>query len=151
MEPTDFIVDIVVSQMGQDSVGFGHALTVGLILGPYTPDPDNTWTDIANASFTGSTFKSVAAATRVTGVDPATGDRLLVITEPAGGWNWLCTVDPVAPQEITGLWIGNSTVGFNNGNLVATQELPVPITIDAAGQMLQYGTLQLRIPVGAFQ
>jgi len=85
---------------------------------------------LTEATFTGSTAKNCGIGTAQVYYDTVTGRRVVQILEPAGGWTWICTADPVAPETIYGYYLTDNA----DGDLYGAALLPTPITIQSAGQ-----------------
>jgi len=96
--------------------------------------------DLTAATFTGST-PLTGSATQEAGIDPATGEQVVSLITPLGGWRWECTAAPASPQTIYGYGVRQGTSNI----LLATGKLLVPITITDVGDFIDLGTLDLRI------
>lgn len=118
----------------------GAANKIALIAGPVTPDENLVVGDIDLASFDGSTPIAGATGTQQAGIDPVTGDQIVTIKEPAGGWRWESTGVTNLPQTIYGFALLDATLA----ELLAIGMLPVPVTITAAGQEINIGTATFR-------
>jgi len=77
-------------------------------------------------------------------IDPVSGDQIVTIDEPAGGWRWETSGVTNLPQTIYGF-------GLTNGAgtvLHAAALLDDPVTLTAAGQEINLGSLTFRgVPV----
>jgi hypothetical protein len=113
---------------------------VGLVMAPFVPSGNLAYADLTFATFTGATPKTVALGAQQVGIDPVTGDQIITIVEPAGGWRFQATASTNLPQTIYGFALFDST---GPGPLIATELLPNPITIAASGQELNLGTVKL--------
>ena len=112
---------------------------VRLIAGAFTPSEDLVIGDLTFATFTGSTAIAGATGTQLVGVDPATGDQIVTIKDPAGGYRWECSAAPATPEVIYGYAL------IDNGatKLLAVEAFDDPITISDAGQEINIGTVKL--------
>lgn len=96
--------------------------------------------DLTLASFTGSTPKAGAAGAQQVGIDPLTGDQVITILAPVGGWRWECTAAPGAPETIYGyaLLLADLSV------LLGAELLDNPITISDDGDFIDLGSVPIR-------
>lgn len=115
---------------------------IALIMAPFTPSPNLTYADLVLATFTGSAPKVVPLGTQQAGIDPVTGQNVITIVEPAGGWRFQATDTVNLPQSIFGFALFDST---GPGPLIATELLAVPVTLTAALQEINLGTAKLTL------
>ena len=108
------------------------ALTENLVIG-----------DLVLASFTGSTPKAGAAGTQQAGINPITGDQVITILAPAGGWRWECTAAPASPQSINGF----ALIDDAGAVLLGAQLLDVPVTITDVGDFIDLGAVTMMFVV----
>jgi len=120
-----------------------NANEVALIAADFTPTEDLVIGDLTLATFTGSTPKNAGVGTQGVGNDPATGNQVITILDPAGGWRWECTVAPGAPETIFGIALTTDT----GAALLGTQKLPTPIVIVAVGDQVLVGSVTMTINV----
>lgn len=118
----------------------GDPCTVYLVAAPFTPSETIDGIDLTLAAFTGSTGKGVPAPPEQAGIDPATQEQVVTVLAPAGGWRWECTAAPGAPETIYGFVI----LGTDHHKMVGCQLLPAPVTIAAAGDFIDLGTIEIR-------
>src|SRR5882724_3183489 len=62
---------------------------VALIKAAFSPDENMEVGDLVLADFDGSTPLVAGPGDQQVGNDPATGDQIITILEPAGGWRWI--------------------------------------------------------------
>jgi hypothetical protein len=100
-------------------------------------------------SFTEATFQGYAAlAAGATGAqtryfDPATGNQLVEIKPPVGGWIFSCTGTTGLPQTIYGYYLTDN----GTANLYASALLTGgPVTITASGQAVELANVRLTFP-----
>lgn len=115
---------------------------VALIKAPFTPDENLAYADLTLADFDGSTVLTVALGAQQVGVDPISGQQLITILEPAGGWRWITTGVTSLPQTIYGFALFDST---GPGPLLAVELLPTPIDLTAVGQQINLGSVTLTL------
>lgn len=114
---------------------------IALIASDFVLDETLVIGDLTLATFTGSTPLLGAIGTQLAGVDPLTGEQIITIKEPAGGYRWECTAAPGAPETIYGFaLVDNAGTG-----LLAVELLPEPITIAAVGDQIDIGNATLRM------
>lgn len=97
-------------------------------------------TDLTYASFTGSTPKAGAGGTQQAGVDPITGDQVITILVPAGGYRWECTVAPGSPETIYGFALLDATLA----TLLGAALLTTPVVITSVGDFVDLGAVTIR-------
>lgn len=93
------------------------------------------------ADFTGSTPLAGGLGTQLVGIDPLTGEQVITLEDPAGGWRWECTAAPAEPQTIFGYALMNEAMDAIWG----AAKLPDPITIVDAGHEITIGSVQIRM------
>jgi len=115
------------------------AMHVHLAAAPFTPGLDLDLGTLTEATFTGSAAKSAGTGAQPVSFDVPTGFEIITVKEPAGGWSWVCTVDPGAPETIHGWYITDTA----DAVLLGSGLLEGPVTIDAAGQGLSVSRIIL--------
>ena len=151
--PTRSLFERIMTLLGADSVTMAGALVVRLIKEPFSESLDQTFTADDEADFDGYAGIDVAAATRPTANDPATGDRLLTVTPPAGGFRWETTGATNLPQTIYGYVVCDDTTALGTTTIAwmkrfsSTEE----VTLTAADQEVLAGTIQQRLVVPGLQ
>lgn len=142
--PTETLQVTVPELLANDStyLAAAAAVTVFLIADPFSPGFDTDLTALTLASFTGSTAKGAGIGTQTVFFDPLTGERVIQLKEPAGGWTWIATAAPASPQTIYGICV------TDNAGVVtlASGLLPEPVVITNIGDAVVVGTIQFRFP-----
>jgi len=124
----------------QDFVSNTPVAVAYLFTNNLTPTPQTVFADIVEPTFTGYVSKTSGNGPVVASIDPLTGEYLCVIPMPAGGFRWVCTVTPGAPQIIYGAFIkGNITA-----NTIRCYKFDQPITIAVVGDQIDIGPQLLR-------
>lgn len=95
------------------------------------------------ATFTGSAPKVGAAGAQQVGTDPLTGDQVITILAPAGGWRWECSAAPGAPQTIFGFCLLDNAAAV----LLAAEVLDNPIVITNVGDFIDLGQIPMRFVI----
>lgn len=112
-----------------------------LIKEAFTPSENLVLGSLTLADFTGSTPIAGVAGNQQTGIDPATGDQIVTIRPPVGGYRWI-TADAVnLPQTIFGYALVNNAASV----LLAVETLPTPLTLQGAGEEISLGPIQMTI------
>jgi hypothetical protein len=112
---------------------------VGLVMAPFTPSPTTAFADLTLATFTGATPKTVALGAQEAAQDPVSNQQIVTIVEPVGGWRFV-TADAVnLPQTIYGFALWDST---SPETLIGSQLLPNAVTLTAAAQEINLGTVK---------
>lgn len=106
---------------------------VALIAAAFTPNEDLVVGDLTFATFTGSTPLVCGTGTQPVGIDPNTGQQVISIKEPAGGFRWECTADPSPAENIFGFALTDNA----GATLFAVEAFDAPITISASGQFIE--------------
>lgn len=114
---------------------------ISLIASDFTPSEDLELADFTLATFTGSAAKSFGVGDQNVGIDPITGDQVVVLLDPTGGYRWACTVAPLTPEVIYGFAVTNMDVDV----LLATCKLPTPITIENVNDQIVIGSVEVRL------
>lgn len=114
---------------------------VGLFANNLTPSEDLIIGDVTPATFGG--YAALAAGTGAQGVaiDPLTGDQIITIKEPAGGWRWVTSNATNLPQTVYGFYLTNDA----EDTLFAVGLLTTPITLQEAGQQINLGSVTFTV------
>lgn len=123
------------------------ANVIALVQSNTTYSPTLVAADLELADFDGSTEIAGATGAQLSGTDPATGDQIVTIKEPAGGWRWETTGVTNLPQTIYGFALLNEA----KTTLYGYERLATPVTLTAADQVIDIGSATFRIIAGAMQ
>jgi hypothetical protein len=86
---------------------FGEALgelKVRLVAAPFSPSKTLAFGDLTYATFTGGAAKDTATGLPQVQVYDSPSKRWgIMLAEPAGGFNWVCTAAPDSPETIYGV------------------------------------------------
>ncbi len=81
------------------------------------------------------------------GVDPATGDRILSLRPPAGGFRFVVGDDTLTPHTVYGwVWVDNT-----KATVRAAALLDAPVTLDTIGQEVVIDNVEVIIPLNGLQ
>jgi len=143
--PTQVIINSLAELLAEDVAFLAAAAVknVHLIMEPFTPGPSTDFTTLTEATFTGSAAKTAAAGAQQFFTDPTTGQRICQLIEPAGGWHWLCTADPAAPEDIYGYVVTDAADAVTLGS----QLFDTPINISGAGQAIDVDQVRFTFPL----
>lgn len=153
MVPTGAVASAWAALIGADTGTLAEATTfvaVHLAKAPFTPAPQLAIGGLTEATFTGATAIHAASAATQVSVDPATGDIIIQVREPAGGWHW-ATGDAVGlPQTIYGFYLTNAagTTLLASDLMRSEDGTPTPIVLSAAGQGIDIDQVRFRLPSG---
>jgi hypothetical protein len=143
MVPTQALIDAVAAAIAADEDALAAAafLHVYLVSNNFVPGNGLVVDNLVKATFTGSTAKVTTSATMQTFRDAQTGEWIIQIPEPAGGWHWQ-TGDAVnLPQTIYGYALTN----VGETTLWGTALLPSPILLNGAGQGIDIAQVRFRL------
>jgi len=113
---------------------------IALIIANFSLTENLVVGDLTLATFTGSAPKAGAAGAQQAGVSPLTGQQVLTILAPAGGYRWECTVAPGAPETIYGYCLLDDTLA----TLLAATLLDTPVTITDVGDFFDAGAVEMQ-------
>lgn len=113
---------------------------IALIVEAFSLTENLVFADLVLASFTGSAAKAGAAGAQQAGTDPLTGDQVITILAPAGGWRWECTVAPVTPQQVVGYCLLDNAGAV----LLAAAILDNPLSVAQVGDFVDLGSVPIR-------
>lgn len=116
-----------------------NANKIALVNASFTPNENLAIGDLSFATFTGSTPKAGAAGTQGVGNDPTTGDQIITILTPVGGWRWTCTSAPTAPETIYGYALTDNA----GATLLGVAALPAPVSIALVGDQIDLGAVEM--------
>jgi hypothetical protein len=147
MIPTLSIFERGMTLLGADTATLAPAalaLKVILVKAAFTPGPGLAIGDLTEADFTGYAAIAAALAALPESLDPATGDSLLTVGPPAGGFRW----------ETTGTTTLNTIYGYalvDNGKatLYAADTFSTPIVLTATNQSIVLDPIGLRLLAGS--
>lgn len=114
---------------------------IALIAADFTPDENLVLGDLTLATFTGSAPKAGATGAQGVGIDPLTGDQVITILPPAGGYLFECTVAPGAPETIFGYALVDNAAAV----LLGVVKFPDAFTIENVGDQVDCGNPTMRL------
>jgi len=148
MNPTQVILSAAATLLAADTVLLDNAADVEVILikEPFTPGPDLVIGDLVEADFDGYTPLAKAGTSPVVTTDPATGDKIIRLPDPAGGWNWATTGVTNLPQTIYGFAVMNEAETV----ILCSETFDTPIVLTAVNQVVDIPRAELVLPKDSF-
>lgn len=95
--------------------------------------------NVSEATFTGYAAKAAGAGVSPVDLDPITGERVITIKEPAGGWRWVVTGGAL-PETI----YGYALVDAAKTNIFALRRFDHPVVLAAIGHFVHVGDVTLQ-------
>jgi len=147
MVPTSVIEAALADRLATDPATLAPAALanhVHLIIEPFVPSPETDFTLLTEATFAGGADKNAGVGAQQSFVDPLTGNRVVQLLEPAGGWHWQATAAPAAPETVYGYVVTDNAdaVTYGSGLLDETVE------IADVGDAVDIDQVRFTIPVG---
>lgn len=113
---------------------------VKLAMADFTASDDLVVGSLTEATFDGYAAKTPTAGAQQVAVDPVTGEQIVTLVEPVGGWRWVSSGVTNLPQTIYGFYLVD-----NAGTaLLGAEKLDTPVTITASGQEINIGRVTFR-------
>jgi len=117
---------------------------IRLIIAPFALEQGLVPADLTFADFDGSTAKNIIGDVDMqVGIDPITGEQIITIPEPVGGWRWEVTGVTNLPQTV----YGYALLTLASADVIAVAQLPVPIPLTIVGHEVNLGTVEFRVNV----
>ena len=113
---------------------------IALVAAAFTPSENLVIGDLTLATFTGSAPIAGAAGAQQVGNDPVTGEQVITILSPVGGYRFECSVAPASPEVIFGFALVDNAAAL----LLGVAVLASPITIRAVGDFVDLGAVEMR-------
>jgi len=132
--------------LGADTVSLAEPTTfvkVHLAMEPFTPSLGLSVGDLVEATFTGYAEKSASDAATQVFKDPNSGEQVMQVKEPAGGWHWQTGGGFVGPQTIYGYYLTDMAGTI----LWASELLPEPVVLITAGQGVDVDQVRVKLPL----
>lgn len=147
MIPTKALLDSMATSLSTDVNFLAEVLLVEVVLfkAPFVPLPSTLLADLTLADFDGYAPEAVDSATAQVFTDPNTGEQIIQLMEPAGGWHWETTGVTNLPQTIYGFGVTNHL----NTDLWGSDLLPAPIVLTASGQGIDIDQVRFRLSASA--
>lgn len=144
MQATQAIIDAMAALLGADTGTLAAGtpfVEVALVKAPFTPGPDLVLADLTLADFDGYAALHAASAATQVFKDPATGENIIQVREPAGGWHWATTGVTNLPQTIHGFALLDPT----GATVYGAELLDAPVVLTASGQGVDIPEARFRL------
>jgi len=147
MTGTKLLNDRIATLLAADTTTLAQVGLVNLHLAkePFTEGPDLLLGDLTEADFDGYAPLAVDSATAQVFTDPTSGDTVIQLDEPAGGWSWETTGTTDLPQTIYGFALTDTAGAVVHGS----QLLDTPVVLDGTGQGFNIPNINFRLNAGA--
>jgi len=133
MIPTNTILDRLATLLATDATTLAHAtlaVHVHLFVNTATPGPGSVVGDFTEATFDGYAPLDADVGPQQEFVDPITGNRVVQLIEPLGGWHWETTGVTDLPQTVYGFFVTDNA----DTVLYGAARLDDPFPLTASGQ-----------------
>jgi len=148
MVPTQVMLNAVAAEIKADTTVLANSLflLVALVIAPFVPGAGIVLADLTLATFTGYAAIANTSAVILAYTDPATGEWIIEVPTPAGGWHWqVITNTTNLPQTVYGFALLDNTGAIVYG----TALLPAPVLLNAIGQGLDVPAVTFRLSAAA--
>jgi len=141
--PTQAFLDAVAAAIEAATTTLSPVALIEAVLfkAPFVPGPGLLIGGLTVADFDGYAPLAVDATGAQLFKDPSTGEWILQLEEPAGGWHWQTTGLTSLPQTIYGYGITDSTGAVLHG----TALLDTPVVLSAVAQGVDIGQVRFRL------
>lgn len=143
MQPTFEVFNRLSLLLAQDTGSLAPAANppkLHLSKQAFTPNQNNVPADFLEANYAGYAAIACIVGNQLVGIDPLTGERLVEMKIPAGGWRFPCTGLGNTPQDIFGAYLMNDA-----GTIIYGAALfESPLTIDTIGQVVEVDSVRFR-------
>lgn len=120
-----------------------NPIKMGLITTNFNPNPDLLIGDVDISAVPGLLPITGVVGPQNESLDPVTGENIVEVKEPLGGFRWETPEDFVPPVTVFGFALINNA----GTTLFATQLLTPPVQLIAGNQALSAGPFQFRFDV----
>lgn len=145
MIPGQSLINQLVALLSADATTLAPASSankVHLAQAAFTPAASLTVAGLTEATFTGYAALLAGVSTQQVFFDPATGNTILQILEPAGGWHWKTTAATGLPQTIYGYYLTDNGTTTVYGSALFT----TPIVLNGSGQGIDIAQVRFTFP-----
>jgi len=104
-----------------------------LVTNDFTEDKNLVYTDFTYANFTGSAAKEIPFGAQIEIVEQESERLGIMLKEPLGGLNFVCTAAPAEPETITGYVVYNG----DNFSMIAMHRFQQDQTIAEVGDFVE--------------
>ena len=132
MQPTQVIINELAALLAADAGSLAPVsggVKVHLIIANFAPGLGTDFMTLTEATFTGGAALLAAAGAQQVFRDPVSGDQIVQLIEPVGGWHWKATAGTLLPQTVFGYAVTDNASAVTYGSNL----FPTPILIQATG------------------
>jgi hypothetical protein len=133
LTPSNVILDRLAELLAADTSTLAPAalaVHVHLAINGFTPGPNLIISDFVPATFDGYAPLSADVGPQQDFIDADSGDRVVQLLEPAGGWHWATTGVTDLPQVLYGFYVTDNADAVVYG----CERFANPITLTGSGQ-----------------
>ena len=144
MVPSQALIDQIAALLATDADTLAPATNankVRLVVTPFTPAPGLDIASLTFANFDGGAPIAGETGDQPIHIDPATGEWIITMKEPLGGWAWKVTGVTNLPQTVYGYALTDSA----GMTLLGSAVLPTPVGLTAVAQGLDLGEVSFRV------
>lgn len=137
--PSSLIADGINKAIATDTTYLANvaAMKLHLIVSPFTPSPALVFASLTEASFGGYVVLSPTIGAQGYGTDPLTGQGVVYLQPPIGGFRFAPTSSTGLPQTVYG-WVLTDNA---SANILASAVFFTPIPLTGAGQIVEVNDL----------
>jgi len=134
MNIVKLLADTIAQLLAADTTYLANAtaMKVSLITQPFTPSIDRILADLTLDAAAPLAAIAAVAGAQNTGLDPVTGNSVIEIKPPAGGFRWNTGVAFAAPVTVYGFALTNGGIT----TLYGTHTLDTPVELNGDNQQL---------------
>lgn len=132
MQPTQVMLNELATLLANDTATLAPAtlpVKVHLIIASFVPSLTTDFTTLTEATFTGGSAKSAGTGAQQSFRDPVSGNLVIQLLEPAGGWHWAASANTLLPQTVYGYAVTDNAGAVTYGSNL----FPAPVLISATG------------------
>ncbi len=143
MKPVKALAYTLATLTAADTTNLANAsaMKLALITSPFTPSIDRVIGDLTMASASPLAPIAGVAGAQETGIDPVTGELLIEIKTPAGGFRWATGTGFTVPVSIYGVALTNAAGSL----LLGMEALETPVVLTGDNQTWTAPPLEIRI------
>ncbi len=145
MQPSQVLANTVSTLVSADTTQLASATNnkLHLAAAPFTPSLALLIGGLTEAAYTGyAALSAGATGTQTTFFDPATGNAIVEVKAPTGGWLWKTTSLTGLPVTIYGSYLTDTTSAV----LLGSQLLTPNVTLTAIGQGIEIPNVRFTFP-----
>lgn len=143
-QPTQTLLNRLNALLAADTTTLAPAaggVKVHLAQNSFAPSLSLGLASLTEASFTGYAALLAAVGTQQSFQDPTTGNGIVQLIEPLGGWHWASSAATGLPQTIYGFYVtDNGTATLYGAALFSS-----PVTLTAQGQGIDVAQVRFAV------